>query len=68
MSGFKEKGPINLTDLVGWGHVGDYLPPPQVQLELVAFSGESAKSAREAMSDVGAGHRRRLRGQQHKRT
>jgi hypothetical protein len=30
-----EKGPINLTELVGWGHVGDYSPPPQVQLELV---------------------------------
>jgi hypothetical protein len=33
-NGYKEKGPLNLTDLVGWGHAGDYSPPPQMQLEL----------------------------------
>ena len=32
--GYRFKGPLELTELVGWGHVGDYMPPPaEVELD-----------------------------------
>lgn len=34
MGGYKQHEFVNLTDLVGTGHVGDYRPPAPVQIEL----------------------------------